>query len=102
VSVEPQGGIRVRRRRRRMLNERKKEIMMLLKVTVLMVHIVGSISAGANLSWGHSQGRCMCSVVSKMRLPLLTKTALVLVCHCCISQVLSHLYIETVCSCSWP
>jgi len=28
-----------------------KEVMMLLKVSVLMVHIVGSIIAGANLSW---------------------------------------------------
>jgi len=41
-----------------MMNERKKEVMMLLKVIVLMVHNVGNISAGVNMSWGHSQGRC--------------------------------------------
>jgi len=70
------------------MNERKKEVMMLLKVTVLMVHIVGSINVGANLSGEHSQGRCMCSVVNKWRLPLSTKTVLLLVCCCCISQEL--------------
>lgn len=61
VSVELQVGGGERGRIRMvvmMMNERKKEVMMLLKVIVLMVHNVGNISAGVNMSWGHSQGRC--------------------------------------------